>query len=111
MALSRIGRTTIAVPRWISRINLAQNRTLVVTSFSTNNNTLRINYRENGVYRHVKLQIPDNSSNLFIQKRSLVNKDTSYSNFGHKRRPANKHQVLCFLGLLTVVFIVSIEKT
>lgn len=112
MAAPAIRRSGILVlPKYFSQISLAQNRNLVLTSISTNNNRLRVNFRENGVYKHVCVKTPVDVSGVFAnQIRSAVTRATKYRDFGHKRQPINKKTLAYLLCALLAGVIVCIRK-
>ncbi|XP_052819263.1 calcium uptake protein 1, mitochondrial-like isoform X2 [Mya arenaria] len=78
---------------------------LHLTSFSLHNNTFRINYRENGRYRHVLLHSPAGLNQLLLNWRG-VKRGHSYTGFGHKEQPTtSRDKYAWFLFSLMVVII------
>ncbi|KAL4240785.1 Calcium uptake protein 1 [Mactra antiquata] len=111
MVIPGLRRSMVLVPRWASRINLKhQNRTLVILSVSTNNNNLRINYRDNGVYRHLKIKLPDCYTSLNVQQRNHATRGSGYSEFGHKPKPENTNRFIILMIMILVVTLASIER-
>lgn len=107
--LSRQG--TVIIPRCGRPVQICKN--LYCTSVSTSSNHWRINYRENGRYRHVLIKPLSVANGLFFQQFRCVRKDPVYTDFGHKRR--NRFSIgkaliaIGAIGLAAVILMVDVE--
>lgn len=105
------GLETFVMARNLTRVNLSPCRTLVFTSVSAKQNKIRLNYRENGVYKHMCWKAPTEFQGVYTQQlRTAVTRSTSYRDFGHKRRPINKKSLAYVLFMLAAGVAVCIRK-
>ncbi|XP_060555057.1 calcium uptake protein 1, mitochondrial-like isoform X1 [Ruditapes philippinarum] len=86
MAVAGLGKTGfLLIPRHLPAVATGSHRCLCLTSISASSNKLRLNYRENGIYKHKYINAP---TFLYMLVRNMsVTRKTSYTDFGHKRMP------------------------
>ena len=109
MAVAGIGKAGFLLfPRNLPAVTTRSSR-LFVTSISASSNQVRINYRENGLYKHRYLSAP--TSLCTLVRQMSVTRKTSYTDFGHKRRPLKWGTLYTILAMLFLVTVGLIEKT
>ncbi|XP_053386036.1 calcium uptake protein 1, mitochondrial-like isoform X2 [Mercenaria mercenaria] len=109
MAMAGIEKTRfLLLPRNLSAVALHPCKRLFFTSISASSNQVRLNYRENGIYKHVCFRAPASLCISLRQHMSVTRNSARYTDFGHKRRPFKWKTFLivclmCVIALATLV--------
>jgi len=101
------GSSGVVLLRGVPSLMTPSGQRMLCTSLSLNNNTWRLNYRENGQYKHVLLS-PTNVSrtSTSLQKRD-VKRGHHYTGFAHGPRPiTGRDKRLMWALCATVVVII-----